>query len=553
MPLGLGPKLLLTSFLFLGLGWLIVAWVDSDSLDTRLRSELERYKAIPERREASLSTLRGFDPGNQLYQRVGSKNIHSRKRPQTTAVILNWSRFENVRLISSLLCGEWLDSVIAEVFIWNNNPQKISRKDFEGTGCPRRKLRIYNSPANEFFQARFIACTHAYTPYCFIQDDDYLVSSSVIHSLVHRLSLDTHGHSIHLLPSHEHLTTSLRRIRVESTDPGRLSTIHTSPAWLGHGAILHRSEAVEFLQLLQHLNVSEPERKMADNYYSILSNQVPEIWFDQGIELGGGQPFTVGSEGDERNDRHMLRAAEYLTEIVESVSIQNDLKLPYIFLGDRLVRHSTNAVCGGLTCVLETTIDLLPSGMVHTAPHARDMLSIGNKNLEVLGLSGQRNYINYPPSFAVDGNPETYFQSIGDVKQGEMIMLDFISNVQVPQQNSLEMAWIVDTRTVQTLRESTFSFSLDGSKWVGSIGLSFHAWYLEDSIQVTAGTEPICHLLNLEDPTSHIAEEDIFECSISLHSRTVQAVRTQFTGSGGAQRGQWKVYEIWLRQKLLDT
>lgn len=46
--------------------------------------------------------------------------------------------------------------------------------------------------------------------------------------------------------------------------------------------------------------------KMADNYYTILSNRVPEVWFDQGVELGGGQPFTVGVEGDERNDRHVV-------------------------------------------------------------------------------------------------------------------------------------------------------------------------------------------------------------------------------------------------------
>ena len=45
---------------------------------------------------------------------------------------------------------------------------------------------------------------------------------------------------------------------------------------------------------------------MADNYYTILGNRVPEIWFDHGIELGGGKPFTVGSEGDERNNRHMV-------------------------------------------------------------------------------------------------------------------------------------------------------------------------------------------------------------------------------------------------------
>lgn len=54
---------------------------------------------------------------------------------------------------------------------------------------------------------------------------------------------------------------------------------------------------------------------MADNYYTILSNRIPEIWFDQSIELGGGQPFTVGSEGDERNNRHMVSVMSQVREL----------------------------------------------------------------------------------------------------------------------------------------------------------------------------------------------------------------------------------------------
>ena len=129
----------------------------------------------------------------------------------------------------------------------------------------------------------------------------------VIRTLANSLSSVTYGHTIHLLPSHEHLSTSLREVHVDSPDPRYHSAIHTAPAWLGHGTILHRSEAVDFLRLLQYLNASEEEMKMADNYYSILKNRIPEIWFDRGIELGGGQPFTVGEAGADRNSRHIVR------------------------------------------------------------------------------------------------------------------------------------------------------------------------------------------------------------------------------------------------------
>lgn len=89
--------------------------------------------------------------------------------------------------------------------------------------------------------------------------------------------------------------------------------IHASFAWLGHGSIIRRSQAVEFLALMAHLEVSDDEMKMADNYFTILSNTFAEIWFDQGLELGGGQPFTVGSEGDIRNNRHIVRPVPFVS------------------------------------------------------------------------------------------------------------------------------------------------------------------------------------------------------------------------------------------------
>lgn len=41
----------------------------------------------------------------------------------TVAVVLNWSRFQNVRRIVSLLCGSELDSIMRHVLVWNNSPE----------------------------------------------------------------------------------------------------------------------------------------------------------------------------------------------------------------------------------------------------------------------------------------------------------------------------------------------------------------------------------------------------------------------------------------------
>lgn len=80
--------------------------------------------------------------------------------------------------------------------------------------------------------------------------------------------------------------------------------------------MIPRSRAVEFLDLLRHLNATDKELQMADNYYTILGNTYTETWFDQGVELGGGQPFTVGTEGDERNNYHVVRIILFLWSIM---------------------------------------------------------------------------------------------------------------------------------------------------------------------------------------------------------------------------------------------
>ena len=122
--------------------------------------------------------------------------------------------------------------------------------------------------------------------------------AEVIQALHARLAQATAPRAVHLLPPHEHLATTLRTIRA--------GPAHTSFAWLGHGALLARSAAADFLALLRALAAPGDELQMADNYFAILSNRVAEVWFDQGLELGGGQPFTVGAEGLARNSHHIV-------------------------------------------------------------------------------------------------------------------------------------------------------------------------------------------------------------------------------------------------------
>jgi hypothetical protein len=137
-----------------------------------------------------------------------------------------------------------------------------------------------------------------FIPLNLFQDDDYLVLPEVI-SALHARAVRT-GTGIHLLPPQEHLSSELRKIKTSD------NSLYTSFAWLGHGAIVPRTQVVQFLDLMHAINASEEEMKMADNYFTILGNTWVETWFDQGIELGGGQAFTVGTAGEERNRKHIV-------------------------------------------------------------------------------------------------------------------------------------------------------------------------------------------------------------------------------------------------------
>ncbi|KAJ6516076.1 hypothetical protein C8R45DRAFT_796746, partial [Mycena sanguinolenta] len=260
-------------------------------------------------------------------------------QPDITAVLLNWVRLGNVVQIVCNLCGPSLDGAI---------------KDFAECTCP--KLRIHNSPDNLYFQARFIACAEASTPYCFIQDDDYLVKPEVIHALRARID----RHDIFHLPPDEVLSSFV--LSVDSPN------ITFGFSWLGYGALLLRSNAESFLSLLKRVGASAEETKMADNYYAILKNSFPEVWTGHPIPLFGGGDFTVGEEGVARNRKHIAAATRYLDRIVADHLAADAASWPYVSLPpSQLLSRLERSPCIERLCVLESTIQFLPESFATAA------------------------------------------------------------------------------------------------------------------------------------------------------------------------------------------
>ncbi|KAG1749727.1 uncharacterized protein EDB91DRAFT_1109351 [Suillus paluster] len=451
----------------------------------------------------------------------------SQSYPDVTAVVLNWSRLPNVVRIVSLLCGPRLGDVIAEIVVWNNNPREISYQTFAETGCPSEKLRIYNSPQNTYFQARYVACEEATTRFCFLQDDDYLITPEIIRTL-HTRALGTPDHSIHLLPSHEVLSTQLRTV---VTSYGA----HTSPAWLGHGTILPRTKASEFLALLHHLNASEDEMKMADNYFTILNNRIPEVWFDQGVELGGGQPFTVGIEGNERNNIHVIKACRYLDTLLSAVRAsdvsQEELRLPFIDV-DAVTpagHHQIfQAPCLGASCLLQTNIRLIPLNVKVESHSTEDIIMQESRSRQSLGQDAVDHYMRFPPSQAVDGRPDTAFRSPLPAQQGDFVCLDMLSRVVSPG-SALEMTLLVTRETVDILRHALFESSADAVDWV----ISMHALVCEET--------ELKELRGLRT-----APRKLQECMVQSQETNHRFFRASLQVDLPSP-AHWVIYEFWIR------
>ncbi|KAI9452542.1 hypothetical protein BJY52DRAFT_1292214 [Lactarius psammicola] len=465
--------------------------------------------------------------------RMKFKNIHptwreaARSTGNTVAVVLNWSRFENVRRIAFVLCNPELDPIIEHVLVWNNNPKPLTYSDFLPTTCSEEKLRIVNSAENMYFHARFLGCSQSDSEYCFVQDDDYLVLPEVIHTLHARVTELGRPSAVHLLPPHERLSSDLRVVYAGNG----ANAFHTSFSWLGHGTMMHRSLASEFLSLLQILNISNEEVKMADNYFTVLRNHPPETWFDQGIELGGGQAFTVGSEGHERNKKHILRACYYLDTVLGSEVYRGRAaggKHPFISIDNAegsFAPAQGLAACLGRPCLFETTISLLPNEIKHSCERAQDMLDIEERNLRILG-DKMVHYSSYPPSFAVDGKPDTAFRSPRNATRGDTITLDMLRDVSVLYSHT-QIVFLVDEATVRILRTCKFQTSPDSRKWT------------------TLSGELACVRVDLEKTGNHLLECSTGTGDLSIGSISgTRYFRAHLTGD---REERWSIHEMWIR------
>jgi hypothetical protein len=121
--------------------WIIAALAPLFALYT-----LNRWNRPLEPSAHVLGVLERLGAGQDLRPSPDHRQFLSRpwfvaSAADTTAVVLNWSRFSNVLDIAAVLCHPALADTIAEVLVWNNSPNKISVKVNDASSSTVRMLK----------------------------------------------------------------------------------------------------------------------------------------------------------------------------------------------------------------------------------------------------------------------------------------------------------------------------------------------------------------------------------------------------------------------------
>lgn len=137
----------------------------------------------------------------------------------------------------------------------------------------------------------------------------------------------------------------------------------------------------------------------------------------------------------------------------------------------------SRAPCLGKVCIFETSIQLLPPELTKEVSMAEEMLHKARESFEILSAEYRQQYINHPPSHAVDGKDDTCFQSptsmcvfdfqmenhniCSDASEGDWISLDLVRR---PSAGLTTINMIIDEETETILTLAVVEVDIDG--WV---------------------------------------------------------------------------------------
>ncbi|GAA5866964.1 hypothetical protein JCM3774_003736 [Rhodotorula dairenensis] len=418
----------------------------------------------------------------------------------TTAVVLHWKRTDNVALIIAHLCQyTFFDSVL----VWNNNPEiHLSHKTFAASKCPASKLRIYNSPRNLLFLARFLACAQSDTPYCYFQDDDWLVRP--VRALYAQFSRDPEGPIVVHTNTEVSLLFGLEWCFYNNP-------LHTCFSWVGTGAFTSRRHVDRFLSLSTVLAYPRDELAHADNSFATFQNEPPYVLTTRELNpLPTPFGHSSGQDGIRRNKEYiqkgLVRLSAYLgarfplAELSESEAAAQALT-PLLSVSPAPYRpalapplpphpwahHARSACVESDACLFLTNVQLLPPPDASQYPGPERVGSLQRWE-EQLGWVArgwtegnerwreeERWALEWGYANAVDGDPSTAFRSPDLIRRGDYLGLSLLAPLDPTVTRTATLHIILEDAKHVLVENGgagqgkiRLEVSVDGYRWTGA-------------------------------------------------------------------------------------
>ncbi|RGB23950.1 hypothetical protein C1646_773765 [Rhizophagus diaphanus] len=371
---------------------------------------------------------------------------------ECTAILLNWNRLDNIKIIVKNLCQY---SMFKEIFIWNNNVDlHLSDTMFVDTHC--NKIRYYNSPGNMYFIARYLACSMAATKYCYFQDDDWMIK--------------------HLRSMYSNFLRFPNLIHTDTNADVYSSTnwkwcffdddidLHSCYSWVGTGAFTSRENVLKFLKMTSKTEMSSLEFIYGDMYFTTYLNQVPYQLENSLIELPQENDFSLTGKDRMLNKLYMhkalIRLYNYLSLLKSkknnnpSTQIIEDAKEFSPTLYERDVRSP----CHNDKCLFLTNKHSFPNVKLFKY---KPYINISESERLHSSFFNTQHFISYPYSHAVDNDNSTAWISKDVIRKDDYIGLDLLLPMPVP----LTFNLIIDHNN-DYFNHLSIQISHDGSAWI---------------------------------------------------------------------------------------
>ncbi|KAI9477803.1 MAG: hypothetical protein EXX96DRAFT_226602 [Benjaminiella poitrasii] len=355
-------------------------------------------------------------------------------RLQTTAVLLSTAEQDsNLQPILKQLCQY---DMFANFIVWNDDPSVNLTVDMiHAEGCTPNRLTVINAPVKMGVSARYHACRLSKTPYCYFQDvfvkDPQLRS---IYANFLRSAHLIHGKSM----NHQAFINSQWRYCFSNKD----IQLHTCYVDIKSGAFIAKAMVSKFLEDYDQNSVVD---EFADVYFMMYINQMP-------YQLqGSNNNNELAEKLTEKEIEHMDLGLTILYNDLEEGIMPIE---PY--LESRFERNA-RASCRDDRCLFLTNKQVLPDIDLFTY----------NPSIYVDTLQQMHDdyYVSNTPQYqypnAVDGDDNTSWKSVQNIKAGDYIGLDIL----MPMRTSLIYRFLVKHPYVY--RSSlNVQISYDGLLWI---------------------------------------------------------------------------------------